>query len=340
MADNPVTPDRSASNPWPGITNSQEATNIRSLRMVLKANGMPLEDPSIKTLHPEVHQFAAGIVNSERNSPVRPGWKEKFFEQHNQYALRDENTWIRKIWTALHNPERKVKQKDGEGSILEEKCWEAIAWDKSGLDDNWDQPLHDGTFLRLETDDEHQRALLKSLPRISTPKPNIAFGLNRKAFDKVEMLINDEYYMSHLHVQVSEGIYHPWFLVETSTTVPMEELELQCCQGGGAFVRCIRYLLEDSDPDAFYEHYGPDLQSMAFSLALIPSCAQIYYHWANRDIVGREIYHMHFLKSFALRDKDSCVALLRAVNNILDWGLDARLILIQELLRKFTAQWS
>ena len=334
MADNPVTPDRSASNPGLGVTNIQEATKLRIIRMVFKANGMLLEDPKIIAQHPQVHQFAAGIVNSERNSPVRPGWKENFFEQRNEYALRDENTWIRKIWTALHNPERNVRREGGEGSMLEEKGWEAIAWNKSGLDDNWDQPLNDRSLLSLDTEDENQRAILESLPRISTPKPNIAFGLNRKAFCEVERLINDDYYRYDVHVQASEGIYHPWFLVETSTIAQIEELELQCCVGGAAFVRCARQLIEDSDPDAFAAKHGPDLESIAFSLVLVPSCAQIYYHWANRDIDGRVLYHMHFLKSFALRNEDACVGLLQFVNNILDWGLDARLISVKRTLDK------
>ena len=43
---------------------------------------------------------------------------------------------------------------------------------------------------------------------------------------------------------------------------------------------------------------------------------------------------MHFLKAFALRDEDNCVALMRAVNNILDWGLDARLTSITGILHK------
>ena len=43
---------------------------------------------------------------------------------------------------------------------------------------------------------------------------------------------------------------------------------------------------------------------------------------------------MHLLKAFALREEDSCVALMHAVNNILDWGLDARLTSITGILHK------
>ena len=331
MADNPVTPSRSAGNTGPVTMNSQKATNTRGVHMVLEANGMLMEDPDIKMLNPRVHQFATDIVNSERNSPVRPGWKENFSQQRDQYATRNENTWIRKIWGALQNPERNVRKRDGEGSMLEEKGWEAVAWNKSGLDDNWDQLLHTGSLPRLETHDENELALLESLPRVTTPKPDIAFGLNDELFNEVEMVVNDRY---HMYVQVSEGIYHPWFQVETKTNGTMEEVEIQCCRGGAAFVRCARQLIEDSDPEAFAAKHGPDLESMAFSLALVPTCAQIYYHWANRDEDGRIIYHMHFLKSFALRDEDACERLLHVVNNILDWGLDARLISVKSTLGK------
>lgn len=215
--------------------------------------------------------------------------------------------------------------------MLEEKGWEAVAWNKSGLDDNWDQPLHTGSLPRLETEDENQVALLECLPRVSTPKPDIAFGLDNKLYNEVETVLNDRY---HMYVQVSEGIYHPWFLVETKTNGTIEELEIQRCRRGAAFVHCARQLIEDSDPVAFAAKHGPDLESMAFSLALVPSCAHIYYHWANRDVDGRILYHMHFLKSFALREGDACVALLHVVNNILDWCLDAKLTSVRVTLHK------
>ena len=107
--------------------NSQKATNVRNVRMVLEANGMPLEDANIKAQHPKVHQFAVGIVNSERNSLVRPGWKENFSQQRNKYAERNKNTWIKKIWGALQNPNRNIRKREGEGSMLEEKGWEAVS---------------------------------------------------------------------------------------------------------------------------------------------------------------------------------------------------------------------
>ena len=331
MADNPVTPNRSAKSTGPGTMNSQKATNVRTVRMVLGANGMPLEDADIKGQHPQVHQCAARIVNSERDSPVRPGWKENFSQRRDEYAERNETTWIKKIWTALQNPERNVRKRDCEGSLLEENSWEAVAWNESGLDDNWGQLLHIGSLPRLETEDENHLALLESLPRVSTPKPDIAFGLKKRLFNEAEMLVNNQY---HMYVQVSEGIYHPWFLVEAKTNGTMQEVEIQCCRGGAAFVRCTRQLIEGSNPKAFAAQYGPDLGSLAFSLALIPECAHIFYHWANRGSDGQVRYHMHLLKAFALRDEDSCVALMRAVNNILDWGLDARLTSITGILHK------
>ena len=135
-----------------------------------------------------------------------------------------------------------------------------------------------------------------------------------------------------MYVQTSEGIYHPWFLVETKINGTMQEVEIQCCRGGAAFVRCTRQLIQDSDPKAYKAQRGPDLHSMAFSIALVPDFANIYYHWVNTNSNGQVCYHMHLLKPFAIRDEDSCVALMRAVNNILDWGLDARLTYIKGVL--------
>ena len=211
------------------------------------------------------------------------------------------------------------------------KAWESITWKKSGLDENWDYSLNIGSLPKLEIDDENHCALIQSLPKVSTPAPDIAFGLKKKLFDEDEMLVNNRY---HMYVQTSKGICHPWFLVETKTKGTIEEVEIQCCRGGAAFVRCTRQLVKDSNPEAFDAQPGPDLYSMAFSLALVPTLAQIYYHWANIGSDGQVRYHMHLLDSFALRKEDSCVGLQRAVNNILDWGLDARLTYIKGILDK------
>ena len=46
---------------------------------------------------------------------------------------------------------------------------------------------------------------------------------------------------------------------------------------------------------------------------------------------------MHLLKAFALCDEENCVALMPCVNNILDWGLEARLTSISGILYKIHA---
>ena len=69
---------------------------------------------------------------------------------------------------------------------------------------------------------------------------------------------------------------------------------------------------------------------MAFSLTLIPTCAQIYNHWASMGSDGR----VYLLKAFALPNQDNYVALIYTMNNILDWGLDARLTSISRILHK------
>lgn len=108
-------------------------------------------------------------------------------------------------------------------------------------------------------------------------------------------------------------------LVETKTTSGnIEDVENQCCRGGASLVTAARQMIGDSDPDAASSSRGADIQSIAFSIALVPTVANIFCHWAEVISANEVVYHMHMIKSFAIRDLDTAIALHHAVDNILD----------------------
>ena len=67
---------------------------------------------------------------------------------------------------------------------------------------------------------------------------------------------------------------------------------------------------------------GADLDSFAFTLALVPTYAQIYVHWAEVGAVGEAVsYRMKVMGIYVMRTKQSVNSLRQAIQNIHDWGL-------------------
>jgi len=327
----PVTPSTASKASGPGPLNSQKSTNIQGVRLVMRANSIPFEDQAAIRHHPEIRKHAEEIIIKVRNSPVKPEWEDNIISTRDTYGVRNETTWIIKFWNALQNPERNIKEKDEHGSILEPEQWTSVAWKKSFLDDNWNADLRAGSVPILHTEDPNIQELLDSLPRITNPRPDIAFGLTSEAFSEDENVVNDRY---QLYAQVSQGIYHSWLLVETKVSGPIEDAENQCCRGGASLVCAARTMICDADPDAVATSYGPDFESIAFSVALVPTCANIFCHWAEVRSDEKVVYHMHMIKTFALRDKEQIIGFQRAINNILDWGTNDRLMHMKAVLRK------
>ena len=186
MADNFVIPNRSAKITVPGKMNSQKATNVCNICMVLEANGMPLEDVDIRAQHPKVHELQRELSTARGTRQSGRGGN-RTFPSSGMNMPRGIILGSKKMGRTA-KPWGNVRRTDGEGSMLEEKGWEAVSCSISGLDDDWDQPQHIGSLPRLETEDENYLTLLeKGLSRVSTPKPDIAFGLKERLFNKAEI---------------------------------------------------------------------------------------------------------------------------------------------------------
>lgn len=78
-----------------------------------------------------------------------------------------------------------------------------------------------------------------------------------------------------------------------------------------------------------------DPTQFAFTLALVPSCAQIYIHWAEEGHNGSELkYHMHLVDAYILTRQKDVEDLRRAIDNILDWGVLTRKTAVKQLLAR------
>ena len=133
--------------------------------------------------------------------------------------------------------------------------------------------------------------------------------------------------------ELSTGIYFPFFLIEfKSYQGTIEEATTQACRGGAAIIYSMRRLKEMAN--VLDEDHAHDTGSFAFSLAMVPSLAQLYVHWAKIGEDGNIVYHMNFLKEYGLRTGETVAALHHNVNNILEWGVGRRVVYIKELLAR------
>lgn len=225
--------------------------------------------------------------------------------------IRDE----REVEVTKELPEITAKGQAVVGTDLIRKAWEKQAWDVDHLDDNWNREFIKDSIPVIDTKgDPVASRLLAAHDRIKNTKPDVTYGLDEAAFTEAELQVNHLY---NKYAGISKRIWHPGAIVEAKTAGIVEKVECQCARGGAALVNATRKLLCISGADGTTP--GPDLKSAVFSVALVPTCANIHVHWAQVREDGKTIFHMHLVDSYAIRNDAQSLLLRRRVNNILDW---------------------
>ena len=160
--------------------------------------------------------------------------------------------------------------------------------------------------------------LLNRLPRLRTPRPDLIFGLKQGA-----LTVDQRDLALYLGGHMRPGLYHPFFVLEaTNVSGSIEEAEIQSCRAGAAMVYCRRRFNMEAEKSTETQTSGADLDSFAFTLALVPTYAQIYVHWAEVGAVGEAVsYRMKVMGIYVMRTKQSVNSLRQAIQNIHDWGL-------------------
>ena len=96
-------------------------------------------------------------------------------------------------------------------------------------------------------------------------------------------------------------------------------------------------LAVDADQENFERHATSyaDNKSIAFSMALVPSKAHIFVHWAEVRS-DKIIYHMNLVNSYDFRARDGkgFAALRHDIDNILDWGTLKRKYEISDICKE------
>ena len=266
-----------------------------------------------------IKDAALEIIQGDRNSGMQPGSRDEIQEVRKIFATGNEFTFLVELWAILLHKTRDVRQLDPQGKI----GWIKQAWRKDYLRTNWGADfLRDSVPAIKKPDDKVLAKLLESLPRIQNPRPDLTYGLRQEAFGETERRIIHTW---NKFTVLSADLYQAFFLVEVkSAEGTIEDAENQCCRGGAALVHARRQFnakatLDDDDENL--PLVGADLRSFAFSLALVPSKAHMFVHWA--EVKEKDVrYHMNLVNSYDFRalSGDAFEHLRHDIDNVLDWG--------------------
>ncbi|KAL8957843.1 MAG: hypothetical protein Q9193_004987 [Seirophora villosa] len=337
MSGNPVTPSQRSKSTKSSTTAVESTSSTPSnqkltLREVLRINGMHMMDMVFDD-YPALQERADQITASERNSAMRPESAKRLERLRQWYQDSNENTFMAKWWTKLFKDERDVKveetqEKTPDVSDLSEEFWTSQSWDIDGLDESWDKEFRKDSLPKLDlTDRPAAKLVVEQNEQVKNPKPDICFGVRKDFFTIEQQDVNDLYAQ---YAGISKHIRHPACIVEGKLNQTMDEVQAQCCRGGAALLHATRKMMEASGADVYQP--GADLDSFVFSLALIPSTATLFMHWAEVKGGKRVFYHMNDVTMYHLRKDNAKAQLRHDLNNILEWMLYERLPWIKTIL--------
>ena len=287
-------------------------------------------------------------------------------ETAKKYANSNELTFLVHVWNKFWGVEdtRLVKSTvDGELEDEEEAIrWMETAWEKDHLRCNWSADFTRGSVPPLVILDPALKILADHAPRVKNPKPDLTYGLEQAAFSNDEQCTNDENGAGLLIDMV-----HPFFVVEAkSAEKPINEAENQCARGGAAMVRLKRKFDrlaegtyqdnkaqhgEDEDGNHVadqishnkeeipIDHYRTDTRAFAFSLAIVPQEAKMFFHWVE-EAYSKEgqlltiNWHANELHTYNLKFPEPWIELHRDMDNVLGWGTLTRKQELKDLCDK------
>lgn len=341
-------------------TTSSISKNVEDVRQFLKINGMPIEDMAAAAAFPHIIEDAMELVEGARQSPLSKKQLERIQMTRKKNSAQNETTFVTKFFRVFMDVSRKARP--DKGSLHVPVDWEDREWEEDGLFDVCDKLMRPGSVPKIVAQDATQEAMLKAFPTISNPKPDGLFGEQYLLFIPLLALLTNwtgydpddfaekENWVNQSYkpiTEVSKGCAHPFFQVQNKTHGDFEEAINQACTGGAALVQAHRKLKELADPpkpkpkDATKATHIPtndepyaDASTIAFSMALSPTNAIIYVHWAEVKSNDRVIYHMHPVGGWSIVLDINMKKCRAAVNNVLDWGLVERKKDIKRLLNK------
>ena len=330
----PSSPSKNATS----TLDSLKQKDVIDVRKVLKHNGYLIDDNEAYNSYPVVANAIEKILGRERGSTMKPEVQKALATTLESFQTAHETTFMVNFMTQLLAGGRMVPPRDAVLPTQEETAWITQDWEEERLRIGWLAPMRKNCVPKIETDDRVMKALLKKFPKVSDPVPDMIFGMHANAFDGVDEMINDAFFM---YSQVTKESLHTFCLLEAKSDAgEVGDAVNQACRGGAALV--LARMMFDSktrsgttstakakgksdltkvlNPD---NTASADHTSIAFSIILTPMLAHVYAHWAEHRVDNATIFHMTLVKAHALKmpGGKAIQEFRRDVCSILDWGL-------------------
>ena len=306
--------------------------NAIAVRQHLRLNRMFIDDEEAAVIGQPLIRKAKKIVTGDRKSEYGLEWGEKAVKMIAEYSGDTEATFAIQLMNIFYGGKRMVPK----GDITEAQLEEATQWIEEPFAQ---QGLHfqaQCTFVADSVpplssfDNPMLDKLLKEFPRVKTPKPDVAFALKRESFSPEQEVLFKALKCS---LTTDERTFHTFFVWELKSALrPIFEAQNQCMRSGPATVNCRRnFNLAVDEPDKSITEAAPakslavaDEKSFTFSLAIDSSEAKLYVNWALIELNQTPKWQMHRLDTYSFDRPLEVIALLKAINNILDWGCGQR----------------
>ena len=330
-----------ASSPKKNATSTLDSLkqkDVTDIRKVLKHNGYLIDDDEAYDSHPIVASAVESILCRERGSTMKPEVQKSLASILKDMQTAHETTFMVNFMTKILAGGRMVPPRDAVFPTQEELAWIIQDWETERLRIGWLAPMRKGCIPRIETEDRTMKALLKKFPKVSDPVPDMIFGMYANAFDEIDEMINDAFFM---YSQVTKESLHSFCILEAKADAgETGDAVNQACRGGAALVLSRMMFDSKARPTATTTAKAkgkPDLTkllnpdntaradhtSIAFSIILTPMLAHIYVHWAEHRVDNATIFHMTLVKAHALTmpGGKAIQEFRRDLCSILDWGL-------------------
>jgi len=302
---------------------SSSNQSVGQVRDLLERNNIYIQKPDATGRGAQLIRKARNIVEAPRKSILEIKTAEELQRLALLHESDNELTFLVNVWGILLNKERWARKTDHD-SITDEEAieWIEQAWEKDYLKCNWNADFITGSIPPLEFGEDVPEALIKLIPRVKNPKPDLTYGLTKDAFTTTQQLVN-----ASNGARLSINLDHPALCVEAkSAGAPISEATHQCARAGAATIYLKRKFLKlakdvtdeglsaddqateatlTTDPaQQSVEASGPftgaskhdsgnasahgstfkmDETCFTFSLAVDPHLAYLYVNWAEEE---------------------------------------------------------
>lgn len=314
---NPTTPSRSSTKST-GTANYQTLVRAHQL---LTLNGMHVVSPFDMSQYPQIAQEADQLLVDRQSEKGRE--TAKLVTALKLFGNSNELTLCAKLMPLLQGEERSVEQQVREG----ESKTVTRAWSMDYLGENWNVQFRAGALpiLKPGTDIEDRifEEILKDVPKLNNPMPDILYGPYAASFSKDEQAVNNKFLE---YSSISDGVFHPGFIWEwKGARGNMEEGQVQLCRAAAAVGYAMREFQRSLgiNPDASMID-GVDVKSLVYAMCINNTNAWIYAGFYEKEGTS-VVFRFLKVRRHSMEDVQGLSNIRQDVHNVLDWICDERL---------------